>query len=463
MSKNQDAFRILVVDDEVEIVRDLTDLLADEGYEAVGAHSGQSAIERLSEGDIHLVLSDMRMPPPDGLALARHVAEHHPDTRIILLTAHADPDLAREAIESGAFDYVTKPWNTFELLLRVRRVRERWDLHGQRQRLERYIEHLTGREGEETQFEGLVARSASMREVFDLAQRVAASDATVLIRGESGTGKSVLAAAMHNQSPRAGEPFVKVNCGAIPENLLESELFGHEKGSFTGATRDKAGLFEVADRGTLFLDEIGDISLPVQVKLLQAIEEKSFLRVGGTAPIQSDVRIVAATHRDLETAIQEGDFREDLFYRLNVFPLVLPPLRDRREDLPDLVERFLKHRGQELTKMSKESLDILARHPFPGNIRELENHLERALILAGPGPIGPEHLPGLGGSSMTQVQASERLPEIPDEGVSLEELEKRYILSALEKTSGNKSRAAQLLGMTRRTLYSRMERHGIPV
>jgi transcriptional regulator with PAS, ATPase and Fis domain len=280
----------------------------------------------------------------------------------------------------------------------------------------------------------------------------------VLIRGESGTGKSVLAAAIHNHSRRASAPFLKINSGAIPENLLESELFGHEQGAFTGAVRRKQGLFEVAEGGTVFLDEIGDLPTAMQVKLLAAIEEKQFLRIGGTRPIQCDVRILVATHRDLEEAIREGSFREDLYYRINVFPLAMPPLRERPEDISLLAEHFLRGKGADPRQIRPETLRLLAEYPFPGNIRELENLIERALILAEGAPLGPEHFPSLRHPEPVQEQS---LPEIPDEGVSMEELERRYILAALAKTGGNKSRAAALLGMTRRTLYSRMERHGI--
>jgi transcriptional regulator with PAS, ATPase and Fis domain len=289
---------------------------------------------------------------------------------------------------------------------------------------------------------------------------VATSEATVLLRGESGTGKSVLAAAIHRMSPRSQGPFLKVNCGAIPEHLLESELFGHERGAFTGAVREKPGLFEVAEGGTLLLDEIGDMASAVQVKLLQAIEDRTFLRVGGTTPIKADVRLLAATHQDLEEAMKRGDFREDLFYRLNVFPIVVPPLRERPEDIPGLVEHFLKRRGMDLEKVSGPVMDLLVRHSFPGNVRELENLIERALILAGEARLEEAHFPSISAPPPAQ---SVDLPQVPDEGVPLEEVEKSYILAALSKTGGNKSRAAQLLGLTRRTLYSRMERYGIPL
>jgi DNA-binding NtrC family response regulator len=460
MSRDRSGFRILVVDDEPEIVRDLVDLLGDEGYSARGALSGIEAQGLLQAAAFDLLLCDLRMPPPDGLAVVRWVKNTIPDLPVIMLTALTDPAMAREAIQAGCLDYLVKPWNSFELLLRVRRVHEHWDLVGQRERLLRWIEHLNGEDGRDESLENLVGRSQGMRRVFDLIRRVAASDANVLLRGESGTGKSVLAAAVHRLSPRRNHPFLKVNCGAIPEHLLESELFGHERGAFTGAVRQKPGLFEVVEGGTLLLDEIGDMTMPVQVKVLQAIEEKSFLRVGGTESIQADVRILAATHQDLEEAILRGDFREDLYYRLNVFPIQIPPLRERREDIPLLLEHFLTRRKLGLAKISPEALRLLVDHAFPGNIRELENLVERALILAGETPLTPEHFPSL---QAKKVQERQLAPQIPDQGVSLEEMERGYIVAALQKTGGNKSRAAQLLGMTRRTLYSRMERHGIPI
>ncbi len=453
-------FRILVVDDEPEIVRDLVDLLEEDGHWVEGVSSSAEALDLLRANSYDLVLSDLRMPPPDGFELLRQSQSLRPELPVVLLTAHADPDLARRAIESGAHDYVTKPWNAFELLLRVRRLRERWDLMAERRRLERYVEHLVGESGETVSLDEMVGKGRAMAEVFRLARLVARSDATVLLRGETGTGKSALASAIHRLSRRAAGPFVKVNCGAIPDALLESELFGHEKGAFTGAIRQKPGLFEVADGGTLFLDEIGDVPLPIQVKLLHAIEDKTIQRVGGTETITTDVRLLAATHRNLETLVAAGEFREDLYYRLNVFPITVPALRDRREDLPLLVEHFLCRRGVEAQRMRTEMHKLLLGATFPGNIRELQNLLERALILAGDAPLGPEHFPTLA-APPAPVEAA--LPVIPDEGVSLEDQERLYILAALQKAEGNKSQAARLLGMTRRTLYSRMERHGIPV
>jgi two-component system response regulator PilR (NtrC family) len=402
------------------------------------------------------------MPRPDGIELLRWIKREKPHVEVLVLTGQREllenPRSARDAIGEGAFDYLSKPVSNFDLIVKVERVRERWDLLAERARLRRWAERASGEDLEEGRFENLVGSSRGVLEMFALARKVAPSDAVVLIRGESGTGKSVLAAAIHNSSRRAHAPFVKVNSGAIPENLLESEMFGHEQGAFTGAVRRKEGLFEVAEGGTVFLDEIGDLPLAMQVKLLSAIEEKQFLRVGGTRPIRCDVRILAATHRNLEEAIQSGAFREDLYYRVNVFPLTIPPLRERKEDIPLLVEHFLMKKGADPKRVRPEALRLLAESPLPGNVRELENLIERALILAEVAPLGPEHFPSLRKAEPAQEIA---LPEIPDEGVSMEELERRYILSALRKAGGNKSRAAALLGMTRRTLYSRMERHGI--
>jgi DNA-binding NtrC family response regulator len=462
MSDRTAPFRILLAEDEQIFREDMEAALQKHGCDVVAVSSGKEALDRLETEDFHLLVSDIRMPPPDGLELLRWVKRERPQVEVLILTGQREllenPRSAREAIRDGAFDYLSKPVSSFDLLVKVERVRERWDLLAERERLRRWASRVAGEDLEEGRFEHLVGRSRPILDLFSLARKVAASEAVVLIRGESGTGKTVLAAAIHNYSPRAGAPFIKINSGAIPENLLESEFFGHEQGAFTGAVRRKEGLFEVAGGGSVFLDEIGDLPLAMQVKLLAAIEEKRFMRVGGTRSIHCDVRIIAATHRNLEEAIREGAFREDLYYRVNVFPLTLPPLRERREDIPLLVEHFLTRKGMDPGRVRPEAIRLLCGYAFPGNIREMENLIERAAILAEGSPLGPEHFPSLSGPNPAQPVG---LPDIPDEGVSMDDLERRYILSALAKAGGNKSRAAGLLGMTRRTLYSRMERHGI--
>lgn len=462
MPDRVEPFRILLAEDEPTFREDMVAALQKHGCDVVAVASGKEALARLEAEAFHLLITDVRMPPPDGLELLRWVKREKPQVEVVILTGQRElienPRSARDAIRDGAFDYLSKPVSTFDLLVKVERVRERWDLLAERERLRRWASRVAGEDLEEGRFEHLVGRSRSILDIFSLARKVAASEAVVLIRGESGTGKTMLAAAIHNHSPRAGAPFIKINSGAIPENLLESEFFGHEQGAFTGAVRRKEGLFEVATGGSVFLDEIGDLPLAMQVKLLSAIEEKQFMRVGGTKSIHCDVRIIAATHRNLEEAIRDGAFRQDLYYRVNVFPLTLPPLRERPEDIPLLVEHFLTKKGMDPDRVRPEAMRLLFGYSFPGNIREMENLIERAAILAELSPLGPEHFPSLRDSNPGQPVG---LPDIPDEGVSMDDLERRYILSALAKAGGNKSRAAGLLGMTRRTLYSRMERHGI--
>ncbi len=378
-SEDRDAggFRILVVDDEEEILLSLEDLLAEEGYKVATAGSGREALSVLESAAFNLVITDLRMPPPDGLELLRTIKDRWADTEVILLTAFATRETAREAMKQGVREYVEKPYKEFEMLLRVGRVFEQYKLVRASQRLEedrqrleterealsRRVETLEEIASSEASFEHLIARSPAMKEVFYLARKVASSDANVLLRGESGTGKSVLARAIHLASGRRRRPFLKVNCGALPESLLESELFGHERGAFTGAVRRKEGLFAVAEGGTIFLDEIGDITPGIQLKLLQVLEERTFLSVGGVSLITVDVRIIAATNRALEEAIAEGSFRKDLFYRLNVFPISIPPLRERPEDIPPLVERFLKAKGMEPGRIAPEAMKILPAAP----------------------------------------------------------------------------------------------------
>ena len=450
--------RVLVVDDEVRNA-ELTALeLRDAGHEADFVGSGQTALQRMEAAPYEAVITDLRMKPPDGLALLETIRQRWPATTVVLMTAYASMDTARKALKGGAYDYVDKEGEFREELKSIleRAARER-DLTAANRRLESTVDSLT--RGLAT----IVGDSPATRRAVDLARKVAPTDSTVLLLGESGSGKDLFARAIHFTSRRAAEAWVKVNCGALPENLLETELFGHEKGAFTGAVRQKPGRFEDAHRGTIFLDEIGELTLGLQVKLLQVIEEKTFTRVGGNQPITVDVRIIAATNRDLGEMARARLFREDLFFRLNVFPVRLPPLRERAGDVPALVEFFLRRHGASPDQVTSEARRALERYAFPGNVRELEHTLERAMILAGAEPIEPEHLSFARPESMGGVAAGAHpwVPEIPAEGLSLEVLERELILKALDMARGNKSQAARLLGLTRRTLYSRMERHGL--
>ncbi|HEY2954115.1 MAG TPA: sigma-54 dependent transcriptional regulator [Candidatus Eisenbacteria bacterium] len=450
--------RVLVVDDEIKNA-ELTALeLRDAGHEADFVGSGEEALQRLEAARFEAVITDLRMRPPDGLALLDIVRRRWPETTVVLMTAYASMESARRALKAGAYDYVDKEGEFREelksILGRAARARE---LEAANQRLESTVDSLT--RGLAT----IVGDAAATRRAVELARKVAATDSTVLLTGESGTGKDLFARAIHFVSRRAAGPWVKLNCGALPENLLETELFGHEKGAFTGAVRQKPGRFEDAQRGTIFLDEIGELPLGLQVKLLQVIEEKTFTRVGGNQPLTVDVRIIAATNRDLSEMVRARQFREDLFFRLNVFPVRLPPLRERPSDIPGLVEFFLRRHGASPDKVTPAARRALERYAFPGNVRELEHTLERAMILAGADPIEVEHLsfvrPDRMGADPGDTPAW--VPEIPAEGLSLEVLERELILKALDLARGNKSQAARLLGLTRRTLYSRMERHGL--
>lgn len=450
--------KILLVDDEPRLARLLGDTLSEEGHDLAIRHSGSEAVEALEKDRFDLLLTDLKMPPPDGLGLLKIVKERHPRTEVIVMTAFATVASAVQAMKDGALDFLNKPIELDELRVRVRKVRSKVEDRAERERLSIENESLRKTLGGVPGFEGLIGQAPTFQKALALAERVAQTDATVLLRGESGTGKDVLARSIHLASGRSRGPFVKVNCGAIPEQLLESELFGHKRGAFTGAVTDKPGRFALAHGGTIFLDEIGDIAATLQVKLLQVLEERSFVPVGGTETLQSDCRIVAATNRNLEEALAKKEFREDLYYRLNVFPIHLPPVRERAGDLPLLLEFFFKQFGSDLSRVAPEARKRLLGYSYPGNIRELQNLIERIVITAGPDPITPGHLPelrersGAGGSFDF---------EIPPGGLVLEDLEKDLILKAIARAQGNKSQAARLLGLTRRTLYSRLERYGL--
>jgi DNA-binding NtrC family response regulator len=445
--------KVLVVDDEVKIAELAAAELRDAGFETEYVNGGAAAIRRLEAGRVDAVVTDLRMAPPDGFAVLDAVRTRWPETIVVVMTAYADLETARRALKRGAADYIEKEGDFVDVVaLALREAGEKLTLRRENRELARTVESLR------REALPVVGDAPATQQALELARKVAVTDSTVLLRGESGTGKDLFARTIHSLSRRAAGPWVKVNCGALPEALLESELFGHEKGAFTGAVRQKPGRFEDAHRGTIFLDEIGEMPPSLQVKLLQVIEEKTFTRVGGNQPITVDARILAATNRPLEEMVRERTFREDLFFRLNVFPIVLPPLRDRPGDVPRLADHFLRKHGATAEKLDAGAMRLLASYAFPGNVRELEHTLERALILAGPDPIGEGHLTF---ARPDRVGGPAWLPEIPEDGLSLEDLERELILKALDRAGGNKSRAARLLGLTRRTLYSRMEKHGL--
>jgi DNA-binding NtrC family response regulator len=442
---------ILVVDDDAVARQLLADALRKDGYEVEVAGGGAEAVALGREKRFDVVLTDIKMGEVDGLAVLREFRQRSPETAIVLLTAFGSMDGAVEAIKQGAYDYLAKPFKKDEIRLVVRRNLEH-------SRLVRENARIRG-ELRERQGSALIGSSPAMLEVYKLIARVSSGRSTVLLEGESGTGKELVARAIHANSSRRDRPFVPVNCAALTETLLESELFGHEKGAFTGAVAAKRGLFEAADQGTLFLDEIGDIGPALQVKLLRVIQEQEVRHVGGTASVKVDVRIIAATNRDLARMVKEGKFREDLFYRLNVVRIVLPPLRERREDIPMLAHHFLQKiataNNQPVRGFVPETMALLERYRWPGNVRELENVIERTVSLA-PGPlIVPDDLP-------EAVRKAEAASPRHDEGLlTLEEVEKRHLIKVLRETGGNKVQAAKVLGIDRRTLYRMAERFGI--
>lgn len=441
--------KILVVDDERRMCIVIKAGLEVDGHLVELAFDGNEALQKITANQFDIVITDLKMPGKTGLEILDEVKRRNPATEVILMTAYATTQTAIEAMKKGAYDYVIKPFEMTEVRIKVNQIVERNQLLNENVALKN---ELKGRYA----IKNIIGFSGPMQQVFQMVNKVAPSDATVLIRGESGTGKELIAHAVHELSARSRQPFVAVNCGALPESLLESELFGHEKGAFTGADKLKLGRFELAGSGTIFLDEIGDISQATQVKLLRVLQAREIVRLGGTKTIPIQARTIAATNRHLEELLRSGVFREDLYYRINVFPITLPPLRERKDDIPALVEHFLKKHAFDLKKIDKTALKILLNYNWPGNVRELENIIERALILAGENAVSTRELP-----PHLYVNDSASLPlEIPDDGISLEELEKSLINKALAKAHGNKSKAAKLLGITRRKLYSMIERLG---
>ncbi len=438
--------QILIVDNEEKFCKVVQAALRLEGLESEYCTSGTQALEFLTRhSEVEVVLTDLRMEGMSGMELLETIKQNHPSVEVMLMTAYATQQTAVEALKKGAYDYLIKPFDMDEMILRVRRILEQKQLQKKIRRTETTAP---------LQVPGIVGKSKAMQQVFALIRKAAETDVTVLLRGESGTGKELVAQAIYQLSPRAQGPFITVNCAALPENLLESELFGYEKGAFTGATQRRMGKFEAAHRGTIFLDEIGDMSPGTQAKLLRVLQNKEIYRLGGNQRIEVDVRIIAATHKPLEEMVSRGQFREDLYYRLNVFPIELPPLRERKEDIPELVHHFLTR--YPVQHISREAMALLMDYHWPGNVRELQNAIERAAIIAD-SIIQPGDLPPYIRQQLHPVNSF----ELPEEGIVLDELEKELIRQALRKSGGNKTRAAELLGITRRRLYSMIERFGI--
>ncbi|RIL04815.1 MAG: sigma-54-dependent Fis family transcriptional regulator [Proteobacteria bacterium] len=443
---------VLVVDDDAAMREMVVSLLEDQGIQARAASSADEAMDRLGESDCDVVLSDIRMPGRTGIELLGQIRELRPDTPVVLMTAFGSIDSAVEAMHAGAFDYVTKPFQRDALLVTLERAFERRALEEENRRLRRAVDQTSS-------FGDLIGHSPAMRDIFALVRKIADNRSSVLITGESGTGKEVVARTIHFSGGRAARPFVPINCTAIPEGLLESELFGHVRGAFTGAHVTKRGLFEQASGGTLFLDEIGDMGLGLQGKLLRVLQDREVRPVGSNTSVKVDVRIIAATNRDLRVEIDAGRFRRDLFYRLNVIPIEIPPLRERPEDVPVLAEAFVrKHSEGRPRRLSPAAIERLKRCPWEGNARELENVIERALALSDAVEIGPVDLPLPGDGPTSASDTHGLVADALERHMTLAELEDLYIDRVLEHTRGNKVHAARILGINRRTLYRRGER-----
>jgi DNA-binding NtrC family response regulator len=440
--------KIVIIDDEIKITQLLSQRIEEEGHSVTSFASGEEALPFIERGDTDIALCDLRLGGMNGLELLKRAKRVAPTTDFVMMTAYASAGTAVEAMREGAYEYLIKPFQMEEVILLLRRIQDRRDLVSENLALrEKISDAATSRR--------IVGESPAINSIREMILKVGPSDAPVLIQGESGTGKELVAAEIHLSSARARNPFIVINCAAVPETLIESELFGYEKGAFTGASQKKPGMFKLADTGTLFLDEIGDLSLSLQAKLLRAIETGEFIPLGASKAIKVDVRIVAATNHDLEELTGAGRFREDLFYRLNVFPIRIQPLRERGEDIIPITESFLKSWNLSSNMLSREVHEKLMSYDWPGNVRELRNILERAVILAGQDTILPEHI----------TIADSRSANLPEDILrsiigerTLPEVEKIMVELALERTGGNKSRAADILGITRRTLYGRLEK-----
>jgi len=445
---------ILIVEDEAKMRRLLELNLGEDGFQTISAPDAETGLDLLRQNSVDLVLTDLKLPGMGGLEFLQSLKRQNANLPVVVMTAYGSVETAVEAMKAGASDYVLKPFSLAEMRMIVHKELDVRKLREENRSLREAL-------GQRYEYPNIIARSAKMQEVLALVERVAGTQSTVLIGGESGVGKDLIAHAIHQKSRRSNGPFIKINSTAIPENLLESELFGYEKGAFTGATTSKPGKFELADKGTLFLDEIGDVPPPTQVKLLRVLQEREFERLGGTRTIKVDVRLIAATNRDLRAALEEGTFRQDLYYRLNVVPIDIPPLREHKEDIPDLVKlflaRFSQQAGKQIDGIAADAMDMLMAFHWPGNVRELENIVERAVALSS-GPMlqaSDIHL-----DAVRAKPSSGTTPLIP-EGQTLEQWEDEMIREALRRANGNKSQAARMLGLSRNALRYRLSKIGI--
>ncbi len=445
--------RVAVVDDDFEMGRLVADLLTEEGYQVSQFSSAQEALVKFKQELPHVLITDLKMKEIDGMMFLRKMQSDYPSVVTIMMTAFGSIENAIEAMKNGAYHYIVKPFKNEEMVLLVRRAMEKASLTRENRMLRDEIQ-------KNFSLDSIIGKSPAMTEVFETVKRVAPASATVLIGGESGTGKEMIARAIHNLGPRKNRPFVPINCTAIPESLMESELFGHAKGSFTGAVADRKGLFEQANGGTLFLDEIGDLSLTLQAKLLRVLQDKQIRPVGDSQLKQIDVRIIAATHRDLQIMVKDGKFREDLFYRLNVLPIQIPPLRERTQDIPLLVENFIaKFAAQNNSRVrgvTPEAMAALMAHPWPGNVRELENLVERAVVLCPNELIDKQDIMGT-----AVAQAKQSFEQLFADTPTLDQIEERYIKMILAKMNNQKDKAAKVLGINRRTLYRKERLYGL--
>ncbi len=454
--------KILVVDDEESIREFLEIMLRKEGYEITLAEDGLKAKELLQKKSFDMVISDLQMPNMTGIELLKFVRQDYPEMLFMMITAFGTTETAVEAMKMGAYDYLTKPFKIDEVRINIQNALRSKNLEFENRSLKKEL-------GKEFSFQNIIGNSPAMHHVFDLIKRVSQAPTNILVTGESGTGKEVIAKAIHYNGPLKDRPFVTINCGAIPENLMESEMFGHKKGSFTGAIADKPGLFEVADGGTLFLDEVGELPLSIQVKLLRSLQERVIRRVGSTEDTKVEVRIIAATNRNLEDMVQKGTFRQDLYYRLNVIHIKTPSLRERKEDIPLLAHHFLKKYNDKLHKnissISTDAMENLKKYDYPGNVRELENMIERTVALEGGATVLPESLPPLVNTSSGRKLASSNEIEVTDDGVDLDkivgQIEKELIIKAIHQANGIKKRAAKLLNITFRSMRYRIEKYNL--